>query len=75
MRIGWPGRLTIPSPWVVDVQAADLGAPPPAILPECGHLSHEEAPQALLEFLTTFVRGCLADKGGSSPGELQYSGG
>ena len=70
----WPRCRALVDPWRADPQAADLGAPPPAILPECGHLSHEEAPQALLDFLTTFVRGCLADRS-SSPGELQYSGG
>ena len=35
-----------------------------AILPDCGHLSHEEAPQALLRSLSTFAASALA---GPSP--------
>ena len=30
-------------------------APRLAILPRCGHLSHEEAPQVLLDFLQAFL--------------------
>lgn len=55
--------------------AADLGAPPPVILPACGHLSHEEAPDALLEFLAAFAGQCLAEKCDTVQAELQYSGG
>lgn len=37
--------------------AARLGAAAPrlAVLPNCGHLSHEEAPAVLLDFLAAFV--------------------
>lgn len=49
------------------------GAASPAILPACGHLSHEEAPDALLEFLAGFAGRCLASNDAAD--ELQYSGG
>lgn len=45
--------------------AEQLGAAGPrlAVLPACGHLSHEEAPQGLLDFLQSFLLeqslGCL----------------
>lgn len=41
--------------------AADLGGGRPGLLRNCGHLSHEETPAALLHFLSTFVSRCLAD--------------
>ena len=41
--------------------AADMHTEHLAILPSCGHLSHEEAPDALLEILQPFV--CQALKG------------
>lgn len=36
--------------------AAELGAPLPVLLPECGHLSHEEAPERLVRHLVAFAR-------------------
>lgn len=38
--------------------AADMHADQLAVLPSCGHLSHEEAPDALLEVLRPFA--CMA---------------
>jgi pimeloyl-ACP methyl ester carboxylesterase len=42
------------------VLAEELHAPPPVLLPECGHLSHEEAPQELVTCLAQFVGAAFA---------------
>jgi pimeloyl-ACP methyl ester carboxylesterase len=41
--------------------AAVLRAAQCAVVPNCAHLSHEEAPQQLLELLVQFARQHLAD--------------
>jgi len=40
--------------------AAELQNSAVAVLPECGHLSHEEAPTALMGLLRSFVHKALA---------------
>ena len=37
------------------VQRLGAAGPRLAVVPRCGHLSHEEAPAALLSFLQSFV--------------------
>lgn len=55
--------------------AAELGAARVASLPRCGHLSHEEAPEALLQYLTAFVDEALNRSRPPTPPHLAYSGG
>jgi pimeloyl-ACP methyl ester carboxylesterase len=39
-------------------------APHLALLPQCGHLSHEEAPHVLLDFLLAFLTDLTEEQGG-----------
>ena len=60
-RPGCPSRPPLtpgPPPFAHHCRVAErLGAVAPrlAVLPRCGHLSHEEAPQLLLDYLQAFV--------------------
>ena len=40
--------------------AAELHQCDVAVLPDCGHLSHEESPQLLLSVLTAFVHNIMS---------------
>lgn len=49
-----PPRLP-PLPWGRLAEQLGAAGPRLAVLPACGHLSHEEAPQELLDFLQSFL--------------------
>ena len=55
--------------------AAELGAAQVAALPRCGHLSHEEAPEALLQYLASLADEALNPTRPSAVSRLAYSGG
>ena len=54
---GAKDRIVLPAS--ADALAAELHQCDVAVLPECGHLSHEESPQLLLTVLRPFVHNVL----------------